>query len=150
MAQAIEVDYGDIQALARFGHGRLKDACYLLVRVADREEACAWLRSAPVTTAVTMSTPSPTALQVALTSQGLAALGVPEEVVDQFSDEFRTGMAAEPSRSRRLVHARLSPGRPRSIRHATLPSGSWPAVRRWKASGSRSRSCSPTSSGPPS
>ena len=55
MAQAIEVDYGDIQGLARFGHGRLEEACYLLVRVADREAAREWLRTAPVTTAVTMT-----------------------------------------------------------------------------------------------
>lgn len=102
MAQAIEVDYGDIQGLARFGHGRLKEACYLLLRVADREAAQAWLRAAPVTTAVTMTPPPSTALQLAFTSQGLAALGLAEEVIDQFSDEFRAGMAAEPSRSRRL------------------------------------------------
>ena len=76
MAQAIEVDYGDIQGLARFGHGRLEEACYLLLRVADRDAAREWLRTAPVTTAVTMSPPPDTALQVAFTSQGLAALGV--------------------------------------------------------------------------
>jgi Dyp-type peroxidase family len=102
MAQAIEVDYGDIQGLARFGHGRLKEACYLLLRVADREAARAWLRAAPVTTAVTMSPPPDTALQIAFTSQGLTALGVPDAAIAQFSHEFLTGMAAEPSRSRRL------------------------------------------------
>jgi Dyp-type peroxidase family len=102
MAQAIEVDYGDIQGLARFGHGRLKEACYLLVRIADREAARAWLRAAPVTTAVTMSTPPPTALQLAFTSQGLAALGLSDAVIAQFSDELRTGMAVGPNRSRRL------------------------------------------------
>jgi deferrochelatase/peroxidase EfeB len=102
MAQAIEVDYGDIQGLARFGHGRLKEACYLLLRVADRAAAQDWLRAAPVTTAVTMSSPPDTALQVAFTSQGLKALGVPDAAIAGFSDEFLTGMAAEPSRSRRL------------------------------------------------
>ena len=106
MAQAIEVDYGDIQGLARFGHGRLDEACYLLVRVADREAAREWLRTAPVTTAVTMSAPPHTALQLAFTSQGLAELGVSECVIAGFSDEFRTGMAAELSRSRRLGDVR--------------------------------------------
>ena len=106
MAQAIEVDYGDIQGLARFGHGRLDEACYLLVRVADREAAREWLRTAPVTTAVTMTPPPDTALQVAFTSQGLAELGISECVIAGFSDEFRTGMAAELSRSRRLGDVR--------------------------------------------
>ena len=94
MAQAIEVDYGDIQGLARFGHGRLKEACYLLLRVADRAAARDWLRAAPVTTAVTMSSPPDTALQVAFTSHGLKALGVPEAAIAGFSDEFLTGMAS--------------------------------------------------------
>ena len=87
MAQAIEVDYGDIQGLARFGHGRLKEACYHLIRVTDRDAARDWLRTAPVTTAVTMSPPPDTALQVAFTSQGLVALGVPEVAIAGFSDE---------------------------------------------------------------
>jgi len=102
MAQAIEVDYGDIQGLARFGHGRLTEARYLLVRIADRAAARAWLRAAPVTTAVTTTPPPATALQVAFTSHGLAALRLADEVIAQFSDEFRTGMYAERSRSRRL------------------------------------------------
>lgn len=102
MAQAIEVDYGDIQGLARFGHGRLNEACYLLVRIVNREAARDWLRSAPVTTAVTMSEPPATALQLAFSCPGLAALGLAAEVIAQFSDEFRTGMAAGPNRSRRL------------------------------------------------
>ncbi len=61
-----------------------------------------------MTTAVTMSPPPDTALQVAFTSQGLAELGVPEAAIAGFSDEFRTGMAAEPSRSRRLGDVRAN------------------------------------------
>ena len=97
-----ELDYGDVQGLVRFGHGRLEDACYLLVDVADAAAARTWLRHAPVTTAVTMTPPPDTALQIAFTSKGLRRLGVPETAIAQFSDEFITGMAGEPSRSRRL------------------------------------------------
>ena len=116
MAQAIEVDYGDIQGLARFGHGQLKEACYLLLRVADRNAAREWLRTAPVTTAVTMSPPPDTALQIALTSQGLAALGVPDAAIAGFSDEFLTGMATEPaarggSATSTSMHPRVGLGR---------------------------------------
>ncbi len=51
-----------------------------------------------MTTAVTMSPPPDTALQVAFTSQGLAALGVPEVAIAGFSDEFlhRHGGGAQP------------------------------------------------------
>ena len=97
-----ELDYGDVQGLVRFGHGRLEDACYLLLDVADASAARAWLCNAPVTTAVTMTPPPDVALQIAFTAKGLRRLGVPETALAQFSDEFITGMAGEPSRSRRL------------------------------------------------
>ena len=64
-----ELDYGDVQGLVRFGHGRLEDACYLLVDVADAAAARTWLRHAPVTTAVTMTPPPGTALQIAFTAK---------------------------------------------------------------------------------
>ena len=45
------VDFADIQGLARFGHGRLREAEFLLLEVADADAARAWLRVAPFTTA---------------------------------------------------------------------------------------------------
>ena len=96
------VDFADLQGLVRFGHGRLSEASFLLLRVADAEAARAWLRTAPVTSAVRTSPPPETALQVAFTRQGLRALGVPQAIVDGFSEEFVSGMAGEASRSRRL------------------------------------------------
>lgn len=96
------VEYPDMQGLVRFGHGRLEDACYLLVRVVDRDAAKAWLKAAPVTTAEAVDPVPDTALQVALTAAGLLAMGVPEAAVAGFSDEFRDGMAGDPNRSRRL------------------------------------------------
>ncbi|HSA81912.1 MAG TPA: hypothetical protein VLE23_13940, partial [Geminicoccaceae bacterium] len=96
------VDFGDVQGLLRFGHGRLRAASFILLAVADRAAAQKWLQSAPVTSALTTDPPPAAALQVAFTREGLEALGVPADVVRQFSDEFLAGMAAEPSRSRRL------------------------------------------------
>src|ERR1700730_12375632 len=49
-----EVEYRDIQGLVRFGYGKMKGASYDLLRVKDAAAARAWLRSAPVTTAVVM------------------------------------------------------------------------------------------------
>ena len=96
------VDYGDLQGLVRFGHGKLTEACFFLLEVADRDAACRWLQNAPVTSAEKADPRPTTALQVAFTWQGLQALGVADEVVASFSDEFLEGMAGEPSRSRRL------------------------------------------------
>ena len=102
MARAAEIDYGDIQAVVRFGHGKLTEACFLLLEVQDGDAARAWLRTAPVTSAVATEPPPERALQVAFTSAGLAKLGVPPAIIEQFSDEFITGMGAEPSHSRRI------------------------------------------------
>ena len=69
-----------MQGLVRFGYGRMTSASYALVRVKNAAAAKAWLRAAPVTTAVAQKPPPTTALQIAFTAPGLRALGVPESV----------------------------------------------------------------------
>ena len=96
-----EVDFDDVQGLLRFGYGKMTQASYALLRVRDAAAARAWLRAAPVTSALTMDPPPPTALQVAFTALGLSELGVPSSVIAGFSPEFITGMTEE-SRTRRL------------------------------------------------
>jgi deferrochelatase/peroxidase EfeB len=96
------LDYADMQGLVRFGHGRLSEAGFFLLQIADREAARRWLGNAPVTTALATDPPPDTALQVAFTREGLEALGVAAEIVEGFSDEFLAGMAGEENRSRRL------------------------------------------------
>lgn len=96
-----EIDFADVQGLVRFGYGKMKGASYALLRVKDASAARAWLRAAPITSAVTMKPPPTTAVQVAFTAAGLKALEVSERVIAQFSPEFLTGMTEE-SRARRL------------------------------------------------
>ena len=96
------VEFDDMQALVRFGHGRLTEACFLLLEVADRAAACAWLLRAPVTSARKTDPPPATALQVAFTAKGLLAVRVAPEIVESFSEEFRSGMTGDEGRSRRL------------------------------------------------
>ncbi|MDD5199346.1 MAG: hypothetical protein PHC88_06035 [Terrimicrobiaceae bacterium] len=96
-----KIDYGDVQGLVRFGYKRMTQARYDLLRVKNATAARAWLRAAPVTTAVSMDPPPKTALQIAFTAPGLRALGLPESAIAGFSHEFRTGMATE-SRARQL------------------------------------------------
>ena len=98
----MEVDFDDVQGLVRFGFGGMHRACFYLVRVKNVAAARAWLAAAHVTTARTLDPPPVTALQVAFTSDGLRALGVPSEVVNGFAPEFCAGMSGDESRSRRL------------------------------------------------
>ena len=96
------VDFDDVQGIVRFGHAHMTEACFILLRIADAAAARRWLATAPVTSAK-MRDPRPdTALQIALTADGLHALGADAAVMDGFSPEFRTGLAADPDRSRRL------------------------------------------------
>lgn len=96
------VDFDDIQGLIRFGHGRLVEAEFMLLRVSDPAAARDWLADAPIMSAATRADPPRTALQIAFTAEGLRALGVADEVVAQFAQPFLAGMAGENSRSRRL------------------------------------------------
>jgi Dyp-type peroxidase family len=96
-----EFEYTDVQGLVRFGYREMTKASYALLRVKDVAAARAWLRLAPVTSAVNMNPPPITALHVAFTAPGLRALGVSESVIAEFSHEFRAGIAHQ-SRSRQL------------------------------------------------
>ena len=89
----------DIQALVRTGFGSLA-ACFLLLRIAEPGAARAWLGAVrPASAAHVEAGKLTSAIQIALSSPGLAALGVP---TDGFSVEFRQGMAGDPGRSLRL------------------------------------------------
>ena len=96
------IDYSDVQGLVRFGHAHLPEACFLLLRVEDAAAARLWLATVSITTAETMTDLPDTALQVAITCEGLQALGVPAKVIQQFAPEFVAGMVGEANRSRRL------------------------------------------------
>ncbi len=97
----VAMEFEDIQGLVRFGYGKMRRARYELLRVKDLAAAQAWLAEANITTAVELSTPPTTALQVAFTAAGLHALGVPKLVIEGFSHEFRGGIG-DPSRARQL------------------------------------------------
>jgi len=96
------VDSGDIQGLVRFGFKHHTEAVFLLLRVREARAARAWLAGVSVTSAVEMSPPPDSAVQIAFTSEGLRALEVSAGVVAGFSQEFLDGMAGDPSRARRL------------------------------------------------
>ena len=96
-----EVDFTDVQGLVRFGFGKMTEATYVLLSIRDAAAARRWLRGAEITSAATSSPPPSTAMQVAFTSGGLKAIGIPSSLIAGFSSEFVTGMTQE-GRARRL------------------------------------------------
>jgi len=102
MKDAIYFEFDDLQALLRFGHGKLPDTCFMLLDIADVAAARQWLSTAPVTPAVAAQPPPETALQIAFSAEGLRAMEIRESIIEGFSDEFITGMSGDESRSRRL------------------------------------------------
>src|SRR5258706_1668735 len=90
-----------MQGIVRFGYKRMTEGSYALLRVRDVTAARAWLRSAPIASAITLDPPPATAIQVAFTAAGLEALGISASVLADFSPEFLAGMT-ENNRSRRL------------------------------------------------
>jgi deferrochelatase/peroxidase EfeB len=102
MPHSSEFEFNDVQALVRFGHGKLTETRFMLLDVADADAAKRWLRTAPISRAVAVKPPPDTALQISFSVAGLRALGLRESIIQEFSDEFITGMAGEEARSRRL------------------------------------------------
>ncbi len=90
----------DIQGLILSGYAHLSHAGYVMLEVTDRLKAKRWLaRIVGETTSAKRWDKKPeTCLNIAFTCQGLAALGLPEEVLKTFAVEFREGMA-EPIRA---------------------------------------------------
>ena len=84
--QRTDIEFEDIQALARFGHGHLPETLFLLLRVKEPAQARAWLRSAAVSDAVRRERRPDQALQVAISAAGLRAIGVDDSVMSGFSD----------------------------------------------------------------
>ena len=126
MTSLSAVNYSDIQGLVRFGYAKLTEAAFLLLRVRDAGAARAWIKSAPISTAVELSQSPRSALQVAFTCEGLRALGAPDTLLAGFSAEFLTGMSGDESRSRRLgdvganAPAYWSWGRPGAVPHLVV------------------------------
>ncbi|HEX5619795.1 MAG TPA: Dyp-type peroxidase [Solirubrobacteraceae bacterium] len=94
------IDLADIQGDVLRGY-TYPCAAYLFLRIVDVAEARALLtRMLPqVSTAEPWQDgPPPTALHVAFTYAGLAAMEVPPAILDSFPAEFRAGMAAQAER----------------------------------------------------
>ena len=103
----------DIQGVITSSYGHLPQTAYLFVRMTTPTGARRWIET--ISGSVTSSKRWPvgpdmkkekprTALNVALTAEGLRACGLPEHVLRTFPAEFQDGMAS-PDRSRILGDA---------------------------------------------
>ena len=92
-----ELELDDIQSGVRRPRPSPYVATYIALRINDRRDGRELMRRASkvVTSAANPESPlADTWVSVALTFQGLKALGVPKKSLDSFSWEFRQGIAA--------------------------------------------------------
>jgi Dyp-type peroxidase family len=97
MSNAAKLELDDIQSGAVRPRPTPYAATYLLFRIEDRQAGREFLRRAGTVVASAAHPSSPAAdtwVSVALTYQGLVALGVPGDALGSFPPEFRQGMAA--------------------------------------------------------
>ena len=94
----------DIQGIVISGYGHLPCASYLLLRVTDAAAARRWLAHLVDEITVSERKHEGTSLNLALTSDGLAHLGLDAEALATFPRPFLEGMAT-PHRSRILGDA---------------------------------------------
>jgi len=99
MADALEL--ADIQGLVARGFGNLRACRFLGLVVEDPAASRRWLGQLADEVTPAQERPGDSSVQVAFTSSGLRAVGLPAEVIDRFSVEFVEGMVA-PHRSRFL------------------------------------------------
>ncbi len=108
MKNSIEVSFDDMQGLVRYGHGALKETCFMLLNIVNAGAAKEWIKTAPVSSAARSKKRPDTALQIAFTVEGLKTLGLADSIIEAFSDEFIVGMSGDESRSRRLGDVSLN------------------------------------------
>jgi Dyp-type peroxidase family len=99
--EPVQVDFSDVQGLARYGYRCLHHAAYFLASIKDPGSARAWLAKQEFTSAAAGRAPDEV-LQVALSFAGLQALGISQAIQEGFPTDFRSGMTGDQARSRRL------------------------------------------------
>lgn len=106
-----DVEREDIQGLVARGYPDLKSATYLLLQVRDPSAARTWLSTLLPSVTPAPAHPDDVALNVAFSAAGLAALGLSDDVLQQFSNQFTAGMTTP---HRRRMFGDLGPSAPES------------------------------------
>ncbi len=96
-----DLELDDIQGLIARGYPDLKAASYVLLQIDDAVRARDWLCSLATQVTPAPAKPTDSALNVAVTVSGLSKLGLEQDALGQFSNEFSAGMIT-PHRRRTL------------------------------------------------
>jgi Dyp-type peroxidase family len=96
------LDLKDIQGIILRGYGELDSASFLLLKFEDPRLAKHWLRTVDVRSSEERPSPSDYCANIAFTPTGLLALGLPQDMLAMFSNEFLEGMSGTPHRRRIL------------------------------------------------
>jgi Dyp-type peroxidase family len=91
----VTLELGDVQGLVARGYGSLSAASFLLLGLEDGAAARRWLAAVVESVTSGDERPEGRAVNVAFTSLGLLRLGLADEVLQQFSNEFVHGMTTE-------------------------------------------------------
>jgi len=94
-AAPVTLELGDVQGLVARGYGTLSAASFLLLGLEDGAAARRWLASVLESVTSGDDRPEERAVNVAFTSLGLLRLGLADELLQQFSNEFVHGMTTE-------------------------------------------------------
>jgi Dyp-type peroxidase family len=97
-----QLEKDDIQGLVFNAYPKNEHALYLMLEVVDPTRARAWLKQIAGALSTGEQQQYEATVNLALTARGLAALGLPDDVLRTFSREFWEGMAGEEHRSRVL------------------------------------------------
>ncbi len=96
-----DLELDDIQGLIARGYPDLKAASYVLLQITDPVRSRAWLGNLASQITPARARPPDSALNVAVTPSYLRKIGLAEDVLSQFSNEFTAGMST-PHRRRTL------------------------------------------------
>jgi Dyp-type peroxidase family len=100
-AAAVTLEVADMQGMVASGYRRLVAADYVLWRITDAARAKSWLGSVVGRVTSSAAPVTATGVNLALTSSGLARLGLAADALGTFPAEFVEGIAT-PHRSRML------------------------------------------------
>lgn len=92
------LEFNDIQGLVTRGYGNLPAACYLLLGIEDIQKARICLNQLSKQITYSDARPKTSAMNIALSYQGVSKLLEDPSIADTFSDEFRSGMNTEHKR----------------------------------------------------
>ncbi|HZM94688.1 MAG TPA: hypothetical protein VFB92_14765 [Vicinamibacterales bacterium] len=92
----------DIQGILLYGYGQLRHACFLLLGISDGEAARKWLGTLDIRNADFKPDEVHRCVNIAFSATGLKRLGLSDELIGEFSTEFREGVAGTEHRQRIL------------------------------------------------